>query len=292
MHELTAECVFERPSTLGEGPCWDPARQGLLWVDIEQKVVCFFDPASRTNQTWSIGSEVGFAIPTTSGDIVCGTRDGIVRLDRNSGAIQHMVDPELDLPRNRFNDGKCDPQGRLWAGTLSDDRQPVASLYRIDGQFTVDRVVDGVTVSNGMAWSRDQRTMYYIDSPTYRVDAFDYHPEEGTLSNRRPVIKFPEGSGKPDGMTIDAEGMLWVALYRGHSVTRWNPETSELLARVKLPAANVTSCCFGGQNLDTLYITCARAGLDKESLEKQPLAGSLFSVQSGVEGMPITPFAG
>ncbi len=292
MQELTAECVFERPSLLGEGPCWDPARQGLLWVDIEQQVVCLFDPASGTNKMWNIGSEVGFAVPTTSGDIVCGTRDGIVRLDTDSGDVDHVVDPETDMPRNRFNDGKCDPQGRLWAGTLSDDRQPVASLYRIDGNFQVDRVVERVTVSNGMAWSRDHRTMYYIDSQTFRVDAFDFDADSGSISNRRPVINIPEDYGKPDGMTIDVDGMLWVALFRGHCVTRWNPETAEMLARVEVPVANVTSCCFGGHDLDTLYITSARAGLDEESLEEQPLAGSLFSVQPGVTGMPITPFAG
>ncbi len=291
--EWTAECVLDAKATLAEGPSWLAGRQALLWVDIESSRVHLFDPATGADQTWELPSHVGVAVPTAHGDWLAATQQGFIRLDPESGALTRLSDPEADLPRNRFNDGKCDPQGRFWAGTISYDRTPgAASLYRVDAALTVTKMVSDVSTSNGLTWSLDGRTMFYIDTPTRRVDAFDFDAVAGTLANRRTVIRVPEELGKPDGMTIDRKGMLWVALWGGSCVTRWNPGTGELLGRVHVAAERTSSCCFGGPDYDTLYITTARSGLTEEALARQPLAGGIFAVRTGQQGLPCRLFAG
>lgn len=288
-----AECVLPCRAVLGEGPSWLPAQQALLWVDIESCQVHLFRPSDGQLRSWSMPCHVGVAVPTVKGDFLTATRDGFMRLDPESGQVTPLVDPEAHLPGNRFNDGKCDPQGRFWAGTLSYSRTPeAASLYRLDPDLTVHRMLDKVTTSNGLAWSLDGTVLFYIDTPTRRVDAFDFDGGTGTIGNRRTVITIPEAMGKPDGMTIDDQGMLWIALWGGWSVTRWDPASGRLLGNVDVPAERTSSCCFGGPQLDTLYITTARTGLTEEALIAQPLAGSLFAVQTGHRGLPVVPFAG
>jgi sugar lactone lactonase YvrE len=292
IQEWTAECIFQYPAVLGEGPSWI-AGEGLLWVDIESSHVHIYDPAGMRLRTWTMPCHVGVAVPTMRGDFLTATRDGFMRLDPASGKTTPLVHPEAHLPDNRFNDGKCDPQGRFWAGTMSYSRTPqAASLYRLDPDLSVQRVLDKVTTSNGLAWSLDGRTMYYIDTPTRCVQAFDFDSATGSLSNRRTIITIPESMGKPDGMTIDQQGMLWIALWGGWAVTRWNPTTGELLGRVRVPVERTSSCCFGGDDLGTLYITTARTGLSNEALSQQPLAGSLFAVRTGYFGQPVVVFAG
>jgi sugar lactone lactonase YvrE len=293
MQSIDAELLFDAQATLGDGPAWDDRLNRLIWVDIERNMINRFDPATGRNESWSVGVHVGFAVPTDAGDIVAGTRDGIIRLDPQLGSVVSLLDPEGDIPTNRFNDGKCDPRGRLFAGTISYKRiEGDASLYRIDQDLSVTKVVSGVTNSNGQCWSADEATFYYIDTPTRRIDAFDYDVESGEISNRRTVVHVPEELGKPDGMTIDQEGKLWVGMFRGGGVTRWNPETGELLAKIELPCPNVTSCCFGGPNFEQLFITTARTGMSPEDLKQQPLAGGLFVAQPGVAGSPTKRIAG
>jgi sugar lactone lactonase YvrE len=288
-----AECVLDIKATLAEGPCWLEDRQKLLWVDIEGSKVNLFDPASGKNQAWPAPSHVGVAVPTRRGDFLLATQQGFMRLDPESGQLSPLVDPESHLPGNRFNDGKCDPQGRFWAGSIAYDRTPeVASLYRLTPELQYERMVDKVSTSNGMAWSLDGRTMYYIDTPTRRVDAFDFDGERGVIANRRTVIRVPEQLGKPDGMTIDREGMLWVALWGGRCVTRWDPARGELLGRIEVAAERVSSCCFGGTDYRTLFITTARTGLSPEALDLQPLAGGLFAAEPGYQGLPPMRFGG
>jgi sugar lactone lactonase YvrE len=203
------------------------------------------------------------------------------------------VDPERELPRNRFNDGKCGPGGRFWAGTMSMDREAGAgSLYCLEPDLSIRRVLSAVTTSNGLAWSTDSRTLYYIDTRTRAVAAFDYDPAAGTLTGRRELIRVPGELGKPDGMCIDSEGLLWIAMFGGGTITRWRPEDGSLEASFALPVPRVTSCCFGGADLDTLYITTARVGLSDAELAAYPLSGGLFRLAAGVRGAPVPEFAG
>lgn len=291
MKEQKAELLYEAKATLAEGPGWNEKRQDLLWVDIEKGEVHRFDPATGTDRTWQIGSRVGFAVDTTRGDVIAGTQKGLVRLNLSIGDVALLTDPEADLPNNRFNDGKCDPKGRLWAGSMSvEETEGAGSFYRIHPDLKAEKAFRSVTISNGIAWSPDSKTMYYIDTPTVRVDAFDYDPETGSIHNRRPVIRIPEGVGFPDGMTIDREGMLWIAMWAGWSVTRWNPSTGEMIGKIELPVEKVTACCFGGTRCDRLYITTASRDLTDEDRKLQPLAGSLFLAEPGVRGFPAAEF--
>lgn len=290
MPQWTAECVLDAKATLAEGPCWLEDDQQLLWVDIEQSRICRFCPETGENHVIQLDDHVGVAIPTTKGDFLAATFRGFVRVDRHGG-VTPIGDPEADLPRNRFNDGKCDPRGRFWAGSISYDRTPgAASLYCLDTAGQVTRHVENVSTSNGLAWSEDGTKLFYIDTPTRQVDRFDFDLESGTLAHRTTVIRVPEELGKPDGMTIDREGMLWVALWGGSAVTRWNPDNGELMGRIPLPASRITSCCFGGANYTDLYITSARSGMSDEELQQQPLAGGIFRAEVGVAGYPGTPY--
>jgi len=289
---LTADCVLDAKAVLGEGPVWRAETQDLVWVDIESTRVCCFNPATGENQTWDVGEKPGLAVPTKQGDLILGTSVGFVRLDLASGVLSPIIDPEQDLPNNRFNDGKVDPEGRLWAGTMGLDEAPnVGSLYRLNRNLSTDKLFDQVTISNGMAWTSDQKTFYYIDSPTRRVDVFDCDMAGGTVSDRRTAFGLPEGMGYPDGMCIDNEGMLWVALWQGWGVARF-ALGGALLAKVEVPVECVTSCCFGGENWDELYITTSSRDLDETGREEQPLAGGLFRCRPGVSGPPTNLFLG
>src|SRR5690606_19311707 len=207
------------------------------------------------------------------------TDNGFALLDLENGNRINIGDPEKGLPDNRFNDGKCDSRGRFWAGSLHEEGGNEAALYMLDGSGSIAKKIDQVSCSNGLAWSLDDRTFYYIDTPTRQVVAYDFEIATGELSNRRVVINVDPSDGLPDGMTIDAEGMLWVALWGGWKVIRWNPHTKEKLLEIKLPVSQVTSCTFGGKNLKDLYITSAKIGLTPNELAVQPHAGALFVVE-------------
>lgn len=294
MRHWTAECIYRGEAALGEAPHWHAESGRLLWVDIERGEVHALDPATGEDQRWEVGTEVGCVLPSRRGDFVLATRNGFQRLDPETGAVAPLSDPEAGQPNHRFNDGKCDPRGRLWAGTMSDARTPgAAKLYVLEPDLSVRVAVSEVTTSNGLAWSQDERSFYYVDSPTFRVDAFDFEPETGAVSNRRSVAEFPsEGNVKPDGMTIDADDRLWIALFRGGRVTCVDPHRGVELGSVALPCAKVTSCCFGGPDLATLYITTARTGLAAAELDDQPDAGGIFACDVGVRGLPAAIFAG
>ena len=292
MQTLTAECVLDTKAILGEGPVWRAETQDLVWVDIESARVCCFNPTSGENQTWDIGEKPGLAVPAERGDLILGTSIGFVRLDLASGDLSPIIDPEQDLPNNRFNDGKVDPEGRLWAGTMGMDEAPnVGSLYRLNRNLSTDKLFDQVSISNGMAWTSDQKTYYYIASPTRRIDVFDCDMASGTVSDRRTAFELPEGMGYPDGMCIDNEGMLWVALWQGWGVARCAPGGA-LLAKVEVPVECVTSCCFGGENWDELYITTSSRDLDEAGRVDQPLAGGVFRCKPGVSGPATNLFLG
>lgn len=292
MQTYEANCVLDIQAALGEGPSWDDRTKTLLWVDIENHLVNRFAPQTGENQAWTVETNPSFAIATEKEDILVGTRNGIVRLDPVSGQVRKVVNPESNLETHRFNDAKCDPRGRLFAGTISDKRDPDANCYRFAPDFSYETVITGAINSNGLCWSSDAKTMYYIDTGTKKIDAFDYDVETGEIINRRTVVAVPEEHGKPDGMTIDREGMLWTGMWGGEAICRWDPASGTLLGKVAVPAPNVTSCCFGGENLDELYITTARNGLSDEQLAKYPQAGGVFMARPGVVGTRTTPFPG
>ncbi|MGA2481403.1 MAG: SMP-30/gluconolactonase/LRE family protein, partial [Spirochaetia bacterium] len=210
-----------------------------------------------------------------------------------TGSLKRLIPLEADIPENRSNDGKCDPAGRFWVGSMApDDHEGGASLYRLEKDYSLCRVLSGVTISNGLVWSHDRTKMYYIDTPTRHVFAFDYRLETGEISNRRVCIEIPQGRGFPDGMTIDEEGMLWIALFGGWGVSRWNPLNATMLEYVEMPVKNITSCSFGGERLDELYVTSARILNTESELAQQPHAGNLFHLEPGVRGVPLAVFAG
>jgi sugar lactone lactonase YvrE len=286
----SVKLVLDARAQLGEGAIWDAGRQVLYWVDIPGYRLHEFNPATGQNRTWEIGQFIGTVVPRRSGGVMLAVYDGFAAFDLDAGKLEFIADPEAELPDTRFNDGKCDPAGRFWAGTMSlKGVREAGSLYVLSVDHRVRKMLDKVTTSNGIVWSLDQRTMYYIDTRLQRVDAFDYDVKTGNITNRRVAVPIPEDQGHPDGMTLDAEGMIWVAHWEGWRVTRWNPVTSELLATIKVPVGRVTSCAFGGPNFDTLYITTARPAKDDPA---QPHAGGLFVAQPGVRGLPAFEYAG
>ncbi len=289
---MNVELVIDAKATLGEGAIWDARRKRLYWVDIPEGEVHVYDPADETDQAIAIGQPVGTVVPRRSGGLMLAVEHGFAALDLETHKLAILNDPEDNLPDNRFNDGKCDPAGRFWAGTMNADRRPEGSLYCMDTDHSVRRMFGGTTCSNGIVWSLDQSSMYYIDTPTRQVDAFDYDVESGEIANRRVTITVPEEMGKPDGMTIDAEGMLWIAMWEGSRVTRWDPCDGSLLQTIRIPALRVTSCAFGGENLDELYITTARTRMTATQLAEQPHAGGVFRVHPGVRGVEAFEFVG
>lgn len=293
---LTAELEYESQSLLGEGPVWDARARRLIWVDIEGFAVHLYDPVARDHGAINVGQFVGSLAVRKSGGLVLALKSGFATLDPETGEITPIADAESHLPGNRFNDGKCDPAGRFWAGTLALDEDNGAgkgNLYCLGADHRVELKIPGVWISNGLAWTEDERTMYYIDSPAQKVVAYDYDKASGEIANPRTVITVPASEmGYPDGMTIDEEGMLWIAHWDGGHVCRWNPRTGEEMAEIKVPVSRPTSCVFGGEDFGTLYITSARTRLSAEKLAAEPLAGSVFKCRPGVRGLPMREFAG
>jgi sugar lactone lactonase YvrE len=286
------ELVLDAKARLGEGALWHSGEQRLYWVDIEGKELHLYDPATGQDRVIPVGERIGTVVPTQDGQALVALQNGIHLLHLESEKLSLVANP-LESPDIRFNDGKVDPAGRFWVGSVHlEAKEDAAALYRLDPDGTVQQVLEGITISNGIVWTADKKTMYYIDTPTLKIMAYNYDDATGDLSNPRVAVEVPEGSGSPDGMSIDAEGKLWVAHWGGHGVNRWNPDNGELMQKVRLPAPHVTSCAFGGENLETLYITTAREGLSEEQLQEYPLSGGLFRVQPGVRGVPAFLFQG
>jgi sugar lactone lactonase YvrE len=290
---LKVEIAVEIGAQLGEGAYWDPAKKVLYWVDIESKRLYIFEPRTRENRSFEIGEKIGTVVPKKSGGLVLALENSLAEFFPETGALKTLMPLEADIPENRSNDGKCDPAGRFWVGSMAPEEKPGgANLYRIEKDYSVSRVLSEVTISNGLVWSHDKRRMYYIDTPTRRVSVFDYRLETGEISHRRLCIELPPGRGLPDGMTIDEEGMLWIAMFGGWGVSRWNPENGKMLDYFEMPAKNITSCSFGGEHLDELYVTSARTLNTENELADQPEAGNLFRLEPGVRGVPLSAFGG
>ena len=284
------ECVWPAGALLGEGPVWSAEEGALHWIDIKRPRVLRYRPSDGRREEFPMPAEIGCIGLAGGGRLVAALRTGFAFLDLERGTVEPIADPEAELEGNRFNDGKVDPAGRFWAGTMDDaERAPAGALYRLDASLEVTRADEGYVVTNGPAFSPDGRVLYENDSTEQRMYAFDCDPATGALSNRRTFATFERGY--PDGATVDAEGRVWCALWDGWRVARLTPDGREERA-IELPVARVTSCAFGGDELDTLFITTASIGLDGEQAAAQPLAGGLFAVRPGVRGLPTPVFGG
>ena len=277
---------------LGEGPVWDNKLKTICWVDIINGEIHEYDPLLKAHRSIPVEQMIGTVVVCDNGDFGVALKNGFGFIDREGSHLHMVGNPETHLPGNRFNDGKCDPAGRFWAGTMSHTDEPEqGSLYVLEKDYSITKKIDKVSISNGLAWSPDHRTFYYIDTPTFTVAAYDYDEDSGRISNKRVIIEVSPEDNNPDGMTIDSEGMLWIAHWDGWQVTRWDPNTGQKLLSIPFPVARVTCCTFGGENLQDLYITSARRGLTDDESEKQPLAGSLFVIRNiGFKGMPAFEF--
>jgi sugar lactone lactonase YvrE len=277
---MKIEVITNHKCSLGEGPVWDAEHQAIYWIDIVKGEIHEFCDRTHSYSTYSINEMIGCFALCKNGQLVIATQSGFGFLDRTTGAIEMVANPESHSPNNRFNDGKCDPFGRFWAGTMSLSEEPnVGNMYVFENK-TVEKRIENVTISNGLAWSLDHKTLYYIDTPTFEVVAYNYEKETGVISNRQVVLNISKEDGFPDGMTIDTEGCLWIAHWDGGQVTRWNPKTGEKLDAIKLPVSRITACTFGGKDLNDLFITSASIGLSEDELKEQPLAGSLFVIRN------------
>lgn len=287
------ELVLDAKAQLGEGPLWDDRAGVLWWLDIMRGHVHRFDPRSGDDRIFEVGQPVGAAALREQGDsLVLAAKDGFATLDLRSGSVAMLAEVEIELSGNRLNDGYCDPRGRFWAGSMSmGESETTGSLYRLDADHTATKMLSGVGTSNGIDWSPDERTMYFADTPTQNVDAFDFEAETGAISNRRTLITLPDGEGSPDGLVLDEDGWLWVALWRGSQLRRYSPD-GELHLIVHLPAERVTKCAFGGAGFDELYITTASIGLSGAERAEQPHAGSVFRCRPGVRGRAATRYRG
>lgn len=294
MNVLTARLVYQYRAELGEGALWDERQGKLWWVDITSGHLHRFDPKIKTNETFEIGIPVGAVVPEEGGDVVLAVKNGFARYDTLSRTLLMLTTVEHENQSIRFNDGKCDSRGRFWAGTLAEDgTKNAGKLFCLEGDLSVSEKLPDVGISNGIGWSPRGERMYYIDSVTQKILEFLYDGETGSITNPRTVVEIETEEGTPDGMCVDREGMLWVALWDGGKVVRINPENGERLLEVQVPGVSkVTSCALGGDGQSTLFITTARQGLTPEEEEKQPNAGSLFAVDVDVEGLPTNLFRG
>ncbi|MFI7410189.1 SMP-30/gluconolactonase/LRE family protein [Streptomyces sp. NPDC049627] len=277
------EVAVQAEAELGEGPTWDPATGRLLWIDILRSRIHTYDPVTGRRTVRTAPQHIGAVKPRAGGGLVLNLRDGVGLLDPDDTFRWLHHEP---VPGRRANDAAVAPDGSLWAGTMRYDEAPGGgTLSRVAGDGSVEVILDDVAVSNGTGWSPDGRLMYYIDSPTRRVDVFDF--ADGRAVNRRPLVEIEDGAGFPDGLTVDAEGCVWVALWEGSAVRRYTP-AGDLDRVIPLPVPRVTACTFAGPDLTDLYITTARVGLTSPP----PLAGSVFMVPAAGKGLAQPAFQG
>lgn len=282
-------CLVDCAATLGEGPIWVDRERALYWVDIKGPTIFRWTESSGEVKRWTPPLRVGSLAPHCAGGFIGGTEHGFARINLDAGRYELVHDPEPHYPDNRFNDGKVDRRGRFWAGTMDDrEQEATGSLYRMDADGSVASIDSGYRVTNGPAFSVDGSRMYHSDSAAQTIFAFDLAPD-GSTANKRVFAQFGEGDGYPDGMTVDAEDCLWVAFWDGWCIRRFAPDGSRI-AEVKMPVQRPTSCAFGGEKLDQLFVTSARIGFDAAALRNQPQAGGLFRLKPGVKGIAERPF--
>lgn len=287
------ECVARVACILGEGPVWDAESNRLFWVDIKAPALFAMDLATRTPRRWDMPEPLGAIGLRAKGGLVGAFRSGFACIDLETGGVAPIGRVTAHPPGNRFNDGHVDPRGRFWAGTMDDgERDPTGHLYRLDPDRRVERFDTGFVVTNGIEWSADRRTLYFVESAARRIWAYDFDMDKGRPGRRRLFAELDPESGYPDGLTVDAEDHVWSAHWDGARVTRYRPDGS-VERVVSLPVPRTTSCCFGGPDLATLFVTSARIGLDDAALGAAPLSGGIFAITGlGVRGRPPHRFLG
>jgi sugar lactone lactonase YvrE len=283
---MIATVLYKIPCILGEGPMWNRERNSLFWVDIERKSIYEFSEVSQAFHEWELGYRVSMIVQDVDGHLILALQGGLAKFDLHTRELHWLIDIEKNIAGNRSNDGGCDAKGRIWIGTMDINfKQGAGSLYYFDKNIQLKKQLQQVTISNGLVWTADNKKAYYIDSPTQTVKSYDFNLETGNLSSPKTVIQIPKEMGTPDGMSIDEEGMLWIAHWGGFGVYRWNPHDGKFLEKIEVPAPNVSSCTFGGQNMDQLFITTARQELSDAALEKYPDSGSVFTTKMPVKGI-------
>ncbi|XP_076871799.1 regucalcin [Brachyhypopomus gauderio] len=299
MSSVKVECVVKTRSDIGESPVWEERDDTLLYVDIYGPSISRWNSLTKETETMSTETYVGCVVPRRSGGYMIGEGTRFAAVDWDKRSITTVTHVDTDKGNNRFNDGKVDPAGRFFAGTMSMEVWPAelergqGSLYALQPDHSVIKHFGQVDLSNGLDWSPDHLVFYYIDSLKYMVEAFDYDVQTGGTSNRRLVYKLGDDEGIPDGMCVDIDGKLWVACYSAGRVIRIDPQTGTRLQTVRLPVLNTTSCCFGGKDYSDLYVTSATRGMNEEALANQPEAGGIFKITGlGVKGSPPHSFAG
>lgn len=291
-YSASLEVVLDLHAEVGEGPIWDAKDSSLVFVESFGGTAYRYSPHSGELRQWQAGQVIGVAIPRARGGMVISSRDGLLALDESNGQVDLLVPIELELRKNRMNDGKCDSRGRLWSATFSMVFEPKkGAIYRIDPDLKVSRQFEDVYIANGIAWNADETRMYFVDTARRGVDVFDYDIERGTASNRRRFVDIDRSEGLPDGIAMDAEDCLWVTLYCGGAIRRYSP-AGEWIGTIKLPVMSVTSCGFGGDDLRDLYITTATHVPDFAEAPAGEGAGALFRCRPGVAGAPVHPFGG
>jgi sugar lactone lactonase YvrE len=280
--------AIEAHDVLGESCLWCPATRKLWWIDIERPCLQSFDPVRGEHQIFPLpGRFCGCAALRRSGGLVLALDDGLHAFDPATGGLEFLVRPESDRPENRYNDGRCDRRGRLWIGTMNTGpRQPTGAFYRVDPDRSARRVLDALTIPNSTAFSPDDRTFYLADTPRHVIWAFDLDIDAATLANRRVFVDLTARSPSPDGSCVDAEGFLWNAEYRGARITRYAPD-GRVDRTIEVPVSHPTCCCFGGEHLDTLYVTSA--GRDRLA---NPIEGAVLAIDVGIKGLPEATFGG
>lgn len=286
------ECVLDVRASLGECPVWSIDEQVLYWVDINAPSLNRFDPGTRVNVAWPMPSSIGSFALRAQGGFVAALRDGIWLVDRAGRLGDRMTEAPYDPLHHRFNDGRADRAGRFWAGTMNERRDAASgALYCLDRYFTLTTVLDGVTISNGLAWSPDDRTLYHADTMTRTISGYAFDAGSGAVSGKRTFAYFENERDRPDGAAVDSEGCYWTAFYRGGKLARLSP-AGERLAEYAVPAMCPTMCAFGGPDLRTLYVTSARQMREPEELLRLPQSGGIFSMRTDVPGLPEPKFAG
>lgn len=286
------ESVLACHNRLGEGPCWSSAEQALFWVDILAPAVHRWHPASGEHRRWPVPEHVGCLALRQDGGLVLALKSGFATLDPADGAVDVINPCEAHLPDNRFNDGRCDRAGRFWAGSLPyDESTPQGTLWRLEADHSAHPVLGGIMCPNSLCWSPDGRTMYFADTPTREIKAYDFDLEAGVPANPRRFARIDGTPGWPDGSTVDSEGFLWNAEWDGARVVRYAPDGA-IDRVVEVPARRPTCCAFGGPDLETLYITSAWDRMSEAERTDWPLSGNLFAFDPGVAGLPETPYRG
>jgi sugar lactone lactonase YvrE len=285
--------VLDAKAMLGESPVWSAEEQALYWVDIIGAALHRLDTATRQNRSWRMPESIGSAGLRVSGGAVVALRNGFHLFDFATERLTFLSDPEADEPRTRFNDGKVSPDGRFWAGTMDDnpDRRPIGGLYRLDPDHSWHRMVEGLIVPNGLAWSADGRTMFHSDSRGQVINTYDYDLGTGTIANKRVLARPTEEIGRPDGGATDMEGFYWSAGISAGVLNRWAPD-GRLDRQIPLPCAAPTMPCFGGPDLRTIFITSLRQNVSAEKLAAKPLSGGIFALDVEVPGVPVAKFKG